>query len=437
MDRNRLIDALQATTSSTEQIKEATAYLDEVQKLEGIAPLLLQIVVDEQIICTARQAGVIYLKNMISRSWIQDDDEKLSNFVLSEADKDFIRGNIIDAIVATPEALCTSIGIILRHDFPDYWTPMAQKITSLLHSMDGPSWLGALLVIRRLVKLYEYRRVKEKKQLVETMSILMPMLYERLITLMPDNSQESCLLQKIILKVFYGLVQFSLNLEMFSMETLGMWFEQLRLVVERPVPVELENIDEDDRPRTVWWKYDSLRYGSPGQVESDYKLFAEYFLVNHAQRILHTLLAVLDRYRQGEYIAPRVLNFILGYVATAISQARTWKVIKPHCHELICSVLLPLFKYSSDDEDLWKNSPEEYVRLKYDLYSEIQEPVSGATNVLTAAVKRKDILPPVLEFLLKILNLSEYGIKEKDGALRMIGGLSQILLKNKVYFFIS
>lgn len=72
-----------------------------------------------------------------------------------------------------------------------------------------------------------------------------------------------------------------------------------------------------------------------------------------------------------------------------------------------------------------------------DLYSEIQEPVSGATNVLTAAVKRKDILPPVLEFLLKILNLSEYGIKEKDGALRMIGGLSQILLKNKVYFFIS
>lgn len=30
MDRNRLIDALQATTSSTEQIKEATAYLDEV-----------------------------------------------------------------------------------------------------------------------------------------------------------------------------------------------------------------------------------------------------------------------------------------------------------------------------------------------------------------------------------------------------------------------
>lgn len=38
------------------------------------------------------------------------------------------------------------------------------------------------------------------------------------------------------------------------METLGMWFEQLRLVVERPVPVELENIDEDDRPRTVWWK---------------------------------------------------------------------------------------------------------------------------------------------------------------------------------------
>lgn len=39
------------------------------------------------------------------------------------------------------------------------------------------------------------------------MKVLLPMLYERLLTLMPDATQESCLLQKIILKIFYGLVQ--------------------------------------------------------------------------------------------------------------------------------------------------------------------------------------------------------------------------------------
>lgn len=57
------------------------------------------------------------------------------------------------------------------------------------------------------METFRYRRVKEKKPLVETMGLLMPMLLERLITLMPDASQESCLLQKLILKIFYGLVQ--------------------------------------------------------------------------------------------------------------------------------------------------------------------------------------------------------------------------------------
>ncbi|VDK42017.1 unnamed protein product [Gongylonema pulchrum] len=60
-----------------------------------------------------------------------------------------------------------------------------------------------------VIRLYRqgYRRVKEKQPLVETMTVLMPMLLERLVTLMPDASQESCLLQKLILKIFFGLVQ--------------------------------------------------------------------------------------------------------------------------------------------------------------------------------------------------------------------------------------
>lgn len=43
----------------------------------------------------------------------------------------------------------------MRHDFPKNWPYLPQKVAVLLHSVDGPSWLGALLVIRRLVKLYE------------------------------------------------------------------------------------------------------------------------------------------------------------------------------------------------------------------------------------------------------------------------------------------
>jgi hypothetical protein len=39
------------------------------------------------------------------------------------------------------------------------------------------------------------------------MRVLLPMLQQRLMSLMPDTSQESVLLQKLIMKIFFALVQ--------------------------------------------------------------------------------------------------------------------------------------------------------------------------------------------------------------------------------------
>uniref|UniRef100_A0AAF5RTV4 Importin N-terminal domain-containing protein n=1 Tax=Wuchereria bancrofti TaxID=6293 RepID=A0AAF5RTV4_WUCBA len=444
MERENLIRALQATTSSTNQ-KEAAAYLEQNMRLVGFTPLLLHIIMDEEVDCSARQAAVIYLKNVINRHWVMDEDDKQS-FTLSEQDKHLIRELIIDAIVASPEAvrvqLCTTVGIITRHDFPKNWPYLPQKVAVLLHSVDGPSWLGALLVIRRLVKLYEYRRVKEKKPLVETMGLLMPMLLERLITLMPDASQESCLLQKLILKIFYGLVQFSLNLEMFTGQSLAQWLEQFRLIIGRTVPEEVNTVDEDDRERTVWWKCKKWasaiverifeRYGSPGQVQLNYSEFAENYMTHFAIPILNTCLQVLDGYRNGNYVSSRVLHSLLQYIDIAISQSRTWKIIKPHCQGIVRSVLFPLLKYSDEDEELWSDSPEEFVRTKYDVYDELHNPAVAAANVLTGFAKRKDMLQPILEFSLNMLN-SDVNPRDQEGALRILGELFAALTKSKKY----
>ncbi|VDN89257.1 unnamed protein product [Brugia pahangi] len=450
MERENLIRALQATTSSTNQ-KEAAAYLEQNMRLVGFTPLLLHIIMDEEVDCSARQAAVIYLKNVINRHWVMDEDDKQS-FTLSEQDKHLIRELIIDAIVASPEAvrvqLCTTVGIITRHDFPKNWPYLPQKVAVLLHSVDGPSWLGALLVIRRLVKLYEYRRVKEKKPLVETMGLLMPMLLERLITLMPDASQESCLLQKLILKIFYGLVQFSLNLEMFTGQSLAQWLEQFRLIIGRAVPEEVNTVDEDDRERTVWWKCKKWasaiverifeRYGSPGQVQLNYSEFAENYMAHFAIPILNTCLQVLDGYRNGNYVSSRVLHSLLQYIDIAISQSRTWKIIKPHCQGIVRSVLFPLLKYSDEDEELWNDSPEEFVRIKYgaflyNVYDELHNPAVAAANVLTGFAKRKDMLQPILEFSLNLLNGSNVNPRDQEGALRILGELFAALTKSKKY----
>ncbi|VDN05338.1 unnamed protein product [Thelazia callipaeda] len=444
MDREYLIRALRATTCSTNQ--EATAYLEQNVRLSGFTPLLLHIIMDDGLDGSSRQAAVIYFKNVINRYWVIDEEDKQS-FCLSEQDKHLIRELIVDAIVSTPEAvrvqLCTTVGVITRHDFPKNWPSLLPKVATLLHSVDGPSWLGALLVIRHLVKLYEYRRVKEKLPLVEAMNVLMPLLLERLITLMPDVSQESCLLQKLILKIFYGLVQFSLNLEMFDGQSLSQWLEQFRFIIERSVPEEVNAIDEDDRERTVWWKCKKWasaivermfeRYGSPGQVQLHYSTFAENFITHFAIPILNTCLQVLDSYRNGHYVSSRVLYSLLQYIDTATSQSRTWKVIKPHCQEIVRSVLFPLLKYSNEDDELWNDSPEEFIRIKYDVYDELHNPSVAAANVLTGFARRKFMLQPIMEFTLSNLTSQDIDVRDQEGALRALGELFTALTKSKKY----
>lgn len=171
---------------------------------------------------------------------------------------------------------------------------------------------------------------------------------------------------------------------MFTGQSLAQWLEQFRLIIGRGVPKEVNAIDEDDRERTVWWKckkwasavverifersfvfsifryltdsseevsrnIDALlilqlrnearyckvqlnifRYGSPGQVQLNYSEFAENYMAHFAVPILNTCLQVLDGYGNGSYVSSRVLHSLLQYVDIAVSQSRTWKIIKPH-----------------------------------------------------------------------------------------------------------
>jgi len=50
------------------------------------------------------------------------------------------------------------------------------------------------------------------------------------------------------------------------------------------------------------------RYGSPGNVSAEYKDFSEWFLKTFSQAILSSILKVLDAYRRGVYVSPRVMQ---------------------------------------------------------------------------------------------------------------------------------
>lgn len=169
-----------------------------------------------------RQATAIYLKNFITRSWLEKDDDGVPSqmeFSIHEQDRNLVRSNIVESLIQ-PEILnnqaiyvqiATCIYHIIKCDFPGRWPQIIEKISVFLQRGDYNSWTGAILCLYQLVKNYEYKKADERGPLDEAMNILLPMIYQLMVSLMqaPEQTKECALLQKNILKIYYTLIQVS------------------------------------------------------------------------------------------------------------------------------------------------------------------------------------------------------------------------------------
>lgn len=450
MDPNRIVQALKGTIDPGLRIA-AEHELNQSYKIINFAPTLLQIIVSEQVEFAVRQAAAIYLKNMVSQYW-QDREPALGQvifpFNIHENDRQQIRDNIIEGIIRCPESIRAQLTMCLRaiikHDFPGRWTGIVDKLGVYLQSPNSSGWYGSLLALYQLVKTYEYRKADEREPLLAAMQIFLPRIQQLLSQLLPDSTIFSVLIQKQILKIFYALVQYALPLQLINNTVMTQWMEAFRAIMDRDVPADTLEVDEDDRPELAWWKCKKWamriisrlfeRYGSPGNVTKDYFEFADFFLKTYAVGLQQVLLKVVDQHRQKQYVTPRVLQQCLLYLSQGLSHSLTWKHLKPHMQAVSQDVIFPLMCYKDEDEKLWQEDPYEYIRMKFNLYDDHALPATAAQSLLCkAARKRKEVLPHMMEFCHQTLIDPSADPRRKDGALHCIGALAELLLKKRLY----
>ncbi|KAF4523654.1 hypothetical protein B566_EDAN013249, partial [Ephemera danica] len=366
MDTKKLTDLLKATIDPVQR-QQAEEQLNQIHKIIGFAPSLLQVVMMTDVEMPIRQAGVIYLKNLVTQFWAEKEVEpgQPLPFTLHEQDRAMVRESIVDAVVLAPEL----------HDFPHRWTQIVDKISIYLQNPDPNGWMGALICLYQLVKNFEYRKPEERGALNEAMNMLLPMIYQLIVRLLPDPSEQSVLLQKQILKIFFALTQYSLPLDLVTRDVFSQWMEVCRAVVGRPLPDHLDGLDEDDKAESAWWKCKKWalhilqrmfeRYGSPGFVTKEYKDFAEWYIKTLSAGILEVLLGLLEQHRLKDFLSP----------------------------------------------------------------------VTAAQALLHAVCrKRKDMLQKSMGFVLQVLTANPPADpKLRDGALYMVGSLAEILLKKDMY----
>ncbi|XP_057289833.1 importin-7-like [Hydractinia symbiolongicarpus] len=454
MDPQLITSIFQHTLEpSPEARAEAEARLTQLSTSPGFLPALIQLVMSEDIQIAIRQAAVIYLKNMISRYWRELEGEAgAQNFTIPENDKLFIRQHIVESIISASELirvqLTVSIHEILSCDFPEKWPDICVKINGYLTSDNKSTWLGSMLVLYQIVKKYEFKRKEDRGPIEDVMNVFLPILQNRCSSLVKDNSAESFLLITKVFKIFRALIQLNLPLRVINQDNFPQWMGLFKAVLEKPVPEESLQWEEDDRPQLSWWKAKKWavtvlfkvfeRYGCPGSEEKEYNQFADFYDKHYSEQVTGIMLKILDQYRQKNYIAPRVLQQALNYLSQGVYNARSWKIVKPHFLEIFKEIIFPLMCHSEEDESLWLDDPQEYIRIKYDIFEDFLyfSPNAAAKSYLKEAVKkRKNILQPVVEHTMTIFNMdaTQRDPKHKDGALHVIGSLAETLSKKKQY----
>jgi hypothetical protein len=289
-----------------------------------------------------------------------------------------------------------------------------------------------------------YKSAKDREPYHNAMRVLLPMFLERLCQLNEDQSDLSVLTQKQILKIFFTFVQFILPLDVLDQHSMSTWIEISNVILTRSVPDHVEQIDKDERAELSWWKIKKWairllnrifdRYGTPANAGKEYAEFANFFLKGYSTNILTSILKVLEQYRNGVYVSPRVLQQAIIFIEYAVMPPFTWKFLKPHMLIIIQEILYPLMCHTDEDEDLFENDPVEYIKIKYDVFEDFVSPVNASRQlVFQVCKKRKQVLEQAMLFCMQALQNPQLTPRQKDGILHIIGAVAPVLLKKNIY----
>lgn len=183
----------------------------------------------------------------------------------------------------------------------------------------------------------------------------------------------------------------------------------------------------------------------------DYSQYAKTFISTFAPEILKGYLQEIDKWvSKSQWLSNPALSYTLIFMEECVKPKAMWDHLKPHMDNLIAHFVFPTLCQSDEDIELFEEDPSEYLHRKLNYYEEVSAPDIAATNFLVALTKnRKKQTFAILTFVNSIVSKYEAASddqklpREKEGALRMIGSLSSVILGKKSpiadqveYFFV-
>ena len=421
-----------------------------------------------------KQAAALRFKNRIKRHWLvlhSDDEESgegeaqgSGHKELSAEDKRVIKENLYQAIITQQEPrlrvqLLESLRCIVEHDWPADYPSLEPAIAATLSNWQrvDPSLLYAsLLCLYGLYRRFMYLMPERRDPIVDHLNAqLAPAV---LAALSHYNAVDTPVAHDIVhaaTKLLSRATFSRLSPNFRSLAPLvQQLYTQLIATLQRPSPLPAAAVDEQSLRQSALWKAKKwairtlnrilIRWAQPqdagsGKDAKALKRFALLYQSKVEPAVFGCVVELLQQYSARRcWLSPHVLDMLFTHLSFSLKQQTFRRLMQKNLPFLLEQAIFPVLCLTPHDVRLFVSDPHEYIRQDVDITGEFSDPRLAACNLMIDLVsvdetrRSNEALSISLRLVQRVLTgggESEQAIIEREGAMRMLGALRAIILK--------
>lgn len=448
MDVSALHECFAATLNPNQQIRQhAEQQLRVAETNIGFLGACLDILSNDQVQPGVKTAAAVFFKNRIVKYWKISYEEGDNFGKIDNDEKPIIRDRLLKTLVnVSPplrKQLIQVLSTITNCDYPKRWPNLVDNALQLLYAQNLPSAHTGLLCFAEVCSSFRWVVNNQRPELDALINSHFPTLLQVGDSLLKEESQEAGEMTVLLLKIYKYSSYYDLPIPLQVPDIFANWANFHVAIINKPISEYVLDLDESERRFNPWvkskkWAFANLyrlftRYASNNLSNKfEYVAFKTIFVENLVPQLLNLYFSQIELWCSGKlWIGEEPLYYLISFIENAITQKKTWELIKPHYEILIANFIFPLLCPSDQTLDDFENDPENYIHTKLDIYDDNNSPDLAAISLLiTLTSKRKKAtLEKILQFAFGLL--TQYKVvsdlenaKKLEGALRLIGALS-------------
>ncbi|VDL61902.1 unnamed protein product [Hymenolepis diminuta] len=375
---NELALTLEKTLSpALEERRRAENLLASTERHPGYSVCLLAILQDTNRAKNIRLSAATILKNYIKRYW---KTEAESDNLIPDADREQLKAQLINAMLtstgSSQHMLSEAIGLIGREDFPARWPSLLpdiiQRITQLGTELDSVQ--GLLYTAHSLFKRYRHEMrsddlFTEMKLVIEQFAQPLTTLTINLMNLVvgpnrsTDGNQLVPVMRALLLvcKIFLSLN--CQDLPEFFEDNMAQWMDIFRqlLHLDPQITDLINNATSADAATDLVEQVKSQVCDNIALYATKYASDFTNYLPEFVKDIWEMLISMKNT-KDPKY--DTLIGNALDFLSSVVSKPQHRVIFEaPDALQKLCElIILPNIQLSANDEELFEDSPEEYIR---------------------------------------------------------------------------